>query len=534
MATNPTLPATELNRVKAPVGQSVIRFDAAIDVAGITVNGEEIAGGSVDTTARAAAAAAQTTADSKAADNAVVKLAGTQTLAGAKTFSVSPAVPTTSSGNNTAAAASTAFVQAALSGVSTGPAAGRVETDAVVLTPGSSTATALDLDRAGHVTGVCGLTLAGRTYAFSNAASDSTHINVPWPSGVPAVLDVNGVTLTEGGNSSFRFQGTVAGNGNAGDLTLVQGVDFTDVYTFRESVWQLDCSTLPDSGTASGTVTSPDGYNVVFFTVNTNGADADFIRSSIADQLGTFGPVTIGNTIVLTSNGASSSQIFGYSGSVSPTITPAGDSFDAGATLSALATVFNGTYGAFGTMSALSETQLHLESFAFGPDAVLSYSLGTGTPVATPGECSASQDADCCTAWATAYNIVNPGTPAAATGTTITVAGGPTFVSAGGPAVWTITPGTVSTIPVLTHSFGSGRLVALEISTLHAENLKLTIGGTDRAFTLAAAGVYDFRDVVAATGGIIGHIRTATDQTIVISATALSDEVEVSAVVRKS
>lgn len=41
---NPTLPATELNRVKAPAGQALIRFDSPVDVAAITVNGSPLAG----------------------------------------------------------------------------------------------------------------------------------------------------------------------------------------------------------------------------------------------------------------------------------------------------------------------------------------------------------------------------------------------------------------------------------------------------------------------------------------------------------
>lgn len=53
---NPTLPVTELNRIKAPAGQTHVRFDDPIDVSAITQDGGALS--SVDATARTAAAAA--------------------------------------------------------------------------------------------------------------------------------------------------------------------------------------------------------------------------------------------------------------------------------------------------------------------------------------------------------------------------------------------------------------------------------------------------------------------------------------------
>ncbi len=65
---NPALPVTELNRVAAPQGQPFIRFDSPIDAPAFTQDGEPLdAGSSVDSTARAAAAEAQDTADAAAA-----------------------------------------------------------------------------------------------------------------------------------------------------------------------------------------------------------------------------------------------------------------------------------------------------------------------------------------------------------------------------------------------------------------------------------------------------------------------------------
>ncbi len=46
----------------------------------------------------------------KAADNAVVKLTGNQTIGGTKTFSASPVVPTPAAGDNSTKAATTAYV----------------------------------------------------------------------------------------------------------------------------------------------------------------------------------------------------------------------------------------------------------------------------------------------------------------------------------------------------------------------------------------------------------------------------------------
>lgn len=56
-----------------------------------------------------------------AGDGSFVTLTGNQTVAGTKTFSSSPVVPTASAGDNTTKAASTAFVAAAVAAVTLGP-----------------------------------------------------------------------------------------------------------------------------------------------------------------------------------------------------------------------------------------------------------------------------------------------------------------------------------------------------------------------------------------------------------------------------
>ena len=58
--------------------------------------------------------ALKTVADAKADANTTVKLSGDQTIAGTKTFSASPKVPTAVKGTNSTVAASTAFVQTAI------------------------------------------------------------------------------------------------------------------------------------------------------------------------------------------------------------------------------------------------------------------------------------------------------------------------------------------------------------------------------------------------------------------------------------
>lgn len=58
--------------------------------------------------------AIQTQINAKAADNAVVKLSGNQTISGTKTFSSSPVVPTQTYTDNSTKAASTAFVKTVL------------------------------------------------------------------------------------------------------------------------------------------------------------------------------------------------------------------------------------------------------------------------------------------------------------------------------------------------------------------------------------------------------------------------------------
>lgn len=57
----------------------------------------------------------QTSVNQKANDSAVVKLTGSQTIAGTKTFSSSPVIPTATSSDNSTKAASTAFVKNVLS-----------------------------------------------------------------------------------------------------------------------------------------------------------------------------------------------------------------------------------------------------------------------------------------------------------------------------------------------------------------------------------------------------------------------------------
>jgi len=57
------------------------------------------------------------TALGAAADADVVKLAGTQTITGAKTFSTSPVVPTPATSDNSTKAASTAWVRSAMSNI---------------------------------------------------------------------------------------------------------------------------------------------------------------------------------------------------------------------------------------------------------------------------------------------------------------------------------------------------------------------------------------------------------------------------------
>jgi hypothetical protein len=59
------------------------------------------------------------TALGAAADADVVKLAGTQTITGAKTFSTSPVVPTPATSDNSTKAASTAWVRASLGAIFT-------------------------------------------------------------------------------------------------------------------------------------------------------------------------------------------------------------------------------------------------------------------------------------------------------------------------------------------------------------------------------------------------------------------------------
>lgn len=58
----------------------------------------------------------QTQLNAKAADSAVVKLSGSQTVAGTKTFSSSPVVPTASSSDNSQKSANTAWVRTFVSG----------------------------------------------------------------------------------------------------------------------------------------------------------------------------------------------------------------------------------------------------------------------------------------------------------------------------------------------------------------------------------------------------------------------------------
>lgn len=58
----------------------------------------------------------QTQLNAKAADSAVVKLSGSQTVAGTKTFSSSPVIPTASSSDNSQKSANTAWVRTFVSG----------------------------------------------------------------------------------------------------------------------------------------------------------------------------------------------------------------------------------------------------------------------------------------------------------------------------------------------------------------------------------------------------------------------------------
>ena len=93
--------------------------DAVATVAGrignVVLTKSDVGLGNVDNTSDAnkpVSTATQSSLNLKANDNAVVKLTGNQTIAGVKTFSSSPIVPTPTSGDNSTKVATTAFVLA--------------------------------------------------------------------------------------------------------------------------------------------------------------------------------------------------------------------------------------------------------------------------------------------------------------------------------------------------------------------------------------------------------------------------------------
>lgn len=151
--------------------------------------------------------ATQTALNLKANDNAVVHNTGAETVAGVKTFSSSPIVPTPGSGT---AAANKTYVDTAVAGAGGGAGVGSATPSALGTAAAGSSTSASHED---HVHPTTGLTLAtgGGVEGLSNVsnATGATSLNL-------ANGNVFNVTLT--GNVTFSFTG--ATNNKACSFTL--------------------------------------------------------------------------------------------------------------------------------------------------------------------------------------------------------------------------------------------------------------------------------------------------------------------------
>lgn len=95
----------------AMTGQLKMNNNKIVNVANATASGDAVNKGQLDSVQTTL----QTNINAKANDNNVVKLTGNQTIAGTKTFSSSPVLPTPSSSDNSTKGATTAFVKSVLS-----------------------------------------------------------------------------------------------------------------------------------------------------------------------------------------------------------------------------------------------------------------------------------------------------------------------------------------------------------------------------------------------------------------------------------
>lgn len=151
----------------------------------------------------AASNALQTQINAKAADNAVVKLTGTQTISSVKTFTASPLVPNVTSGDNSTKAANTAFVDGVRSNIQT-----QIDAHTTAINGKQATVT-------GAATTITGSNLTASRAVISNsngkvAVSDTTSTELSYVHGVTSAIQ----TQLNGKQSSITGAATTIASNN--------------------------------------------------------------------------------------------------------------------------------------------------------------------------------------------------------------------------------------------------------------------------------------------------------------------------------
>lgn len=220
----------------------------------------------------------------KAADNAVVKLTGDQTVGGVKNFSSSPTVPTTLTSDSSTKAASTAFVQALVAAALAGLAENKGALNCSA-NPNFPAASNGDFWRVSH---------AGRIGGASGTIVEVGDV-------VMAVADNGGGTLASVGTSWLVMQANIAGITAAG-LAILQAANAAEQRT------ALGATTI---GSALFTAANPSA--VRFIRINADNS-LDFLSASA--MLTALGGGSGGNASFFASNSITklTAAVYNYSG----------------------------------------------------------------------------------------------------------------------------------------------------------------------------------------------------------------------------
>lgn len=470
---------------------------------------------------------------------------------------------------------------------STGPAAGRIETYQPILSMDIGAQLTLASDR-GDLTAPCELTLEDATFRFSNDANSANNYKVPWTgagsTGPTARVNLEASVWTSGANIALRLAAKLPGYGTVTRTMAFRNGDygrdayFWPRYTLPEVV---EISTVDDvAGSLAGKLFSlayyesgaklaavymvvdsvgaaPTGYDTIIEVAFAQGANpATHIQAALA-AAGLWDSVTVdgdvvtvqdfatlpaertgtedvdtGFTLAQAQAGADSVSESGFAGSP-----PIGQVLNLDATAEQLGATLAGldiieSYSVI-SVSAIDGIVVELTGTALGPDTSINRDGGASyftVNTQTAGTATNDANADLVAAMAAAITAVAPGGfTASATGLTLNFTGG---VLTSLAAQWSVSSAFVP--GNLDYAFGAGRIVALDIKTAGAETLTLNIGGSDYEFVIPSAGVWSFAQVAAIIGAPLANLRTAADNTITISATEVTEDVEVSACIRKS